>query len=32
MMTKSVSEVDAIAQAVVDKKVNDFLEKELGND
>lgn len=32
MMTKSVSEVDAIAQAVVDKKVNEFLEKELGND
>ena len=32
MMTKSVSEVDAIAQAVVDKKVNDFLKKELGND
>ena len=32
MMTKSVSEVDSIAQVVVDKKVNDFLEKELGND
>lgn len=32
MMTKSESEVDAIAQIVVDKKVNEFLEKELGND
>lgn len=31
MMTKSVSEVDAIAQKVVDKKVKEFLEKELGN-
>lgn len=32
MMTKSVSEVDAIAQRVVDKKVKEFLERELGND
>lgn len=27
MMTKSESEVDAIAQKVVDKKVNDYLER-----
>ena len=32
MLTKSVAEVDSIAQAVVDKKVNNFLEKELGDD
>ena len=30
MMTKSESEVDAIAQRVVDKKVNDYLERYLG--
>lgn len=32
MMTKSEAEVDAIAQSVVDKKVQKYLEGSLGND